>query len=212
MRARHLVPVVRRATCQADGVQRQKRVQVFLDSLATEVFVLVAVAIYAILIFVDLGTNEVFFPGGCDVSTQCKHPHSGCAAWLAAFVSIDCMFLSFFATEIAARLYAFGCRYLRDWFTCFDAIIIGLSLSFLVWQQFTRGCQDAADPKTNDISTAARLIRILRVFRLLTVMNKIIRTRQTANIIRQKVRLARYARTSRATLPTAATSLLDLML
>jgi hypothetical protein len=153
-----------------------------------EILVLVTVGLYALLIFVDLGTNALFFPGGCGVRMQCIGPRRGCAAWLATFMMVDCTFLSIFVVEFVVRLYAFGWRYLKDRVTCFDAAIVVISLSFLTWQAASSGCDRMSASTVNEVSTVARFVRVLRVFRLLTAVHKINRTRQAAKLMRQKVR------------------------
>lgn len=164
------------------------RLQVFLDSLPVEIAFLVIVAVYALLIFVDLGTNELFFPGGCGMRIQCISPRRACAVWLSTFMIIDSIFLSIFMIEIIVRLYAFGWWYLNDCLTSFDAAIIVISLGFCILQAISGNCDSTEASTANEVSTLARLIRILRVFRLLTAMHKINRTRQTARMMRQKVR------------------------
>jgi len=171
---------------QLERREARSRLRAWLESLPVERAILVVVLVYAILIFLDLGTNELFFPGGCDVRSECVSHRRSCTAWLTTFVAIDLVFLSLFAVEILLRLCAFGPRYLLDWIAAFDALVVGLSFVFLCWQISSTDCDNATSSAVSDVSTVARLIRILRVFRLLTFMNKLNRTRQAERMMRQK--------------------------
>jgi hypothetical protein len=177
------------------------RLQLFLNSPPVEIVFMAIVALYALLIFVDLGTNALFFPGGCGMHMQCINPRRGCAVWLVTFMTIDFIFLSIFVFEIAARLYAFGWRCLKDCLVSFEAAIVVISLGFLTWQAISSSCDSTAASTANEMSTVARLIRILRVFRLLTAMHKINRTRRTAKMMRHKVRYPAFC------LPTESSKL-----
>jgi len=189
-----LLPGLRTRTAPSKDVEwteqagRRRRLQVLLDSLPFQTSLLIVVIVYALIIFIDLGANELVFAGGCDIKSQCARPSGGCAAWLDTFRCLDSIFLTLFALEIAASLYAFGLWYLKDWVTSFDAVIVLVSLGFLIWKSTSSDCDNLAASTANDVSTAARLIRILTVLRLLTVMNKVTHTRQNAKMMRQKAR------------------------
>ena len=86
-------------------------------------------------------------------------------SWMQ-FDVLELSFLSLFASEILARLYAYGPSYFMNVLNAFDATIVSLLfiLQILVMAVFQSG---------NSSFSFLRIVRLVRLVRLFVVMNKV---------------------------------------
>ncbi|WP_460960398.1 ion transporter [Parasphingorhabdus pacifica] len=112
----------------------RERVRVLVDAPTCQRLIIA-------LIVINAGTL------GCETSPQLLADHG------PVLRAVDRVVLAVFTVEVAARWYAYGWRFFRDPWNCFDALIIGVALL----------------PVTGAFSVL-RSLRVLRVLRLISVI------------------------------------------
>lgn len=149
------------------------RMRKFFDDIKTEFFVTGLVLLNMLMLLVDMvvtddqGRCNIY--GNATVIRSCieavnKEPFF--VSWMQFFDVLELSFLSLFASEILARLYAYGPSYFMNVLNAFDATIVSLLfiLQILVMAVFQSG---------NSSFSFLRIVRLVRLVRLFVVMNKV---------------------------------------
>lgn len=162
------------------------KVRVWLDWWKVEMGFGVVVSVYCLLIFVDLGlqvdTDNVKVDS-TDYQIWCQ--------WNRFFTPADLAFLIFFGLEIALRMFAFGilypaqaqggkCKlegYLGNPINLIDAavVVVSLVMTLVGWDAEQLQCDRTIT--SSQESSIAQTLRLIRLLRVVMVMNKIGRAR-----------------------------------
>jgi len=177
------------ATTLAAGVKIpfRKRVRVFTEDRRVEGTIILVVLVYFIVICLDFTIPSIMYTVEADFTDEYQ---KFIINWTRAFWAIDLVFLTIFFIEIALRIYAWGWEYLRDMLNFIDLIIVWCSLILLfVTMEYTIfGEGGGGLENTRGILRVFRLVRILRV---VVILNKIKRSRENAQIMRKKAKYKR---------------------
>ncbi len=124
------------------------KVASLLRSKPYDIFMIVLIILYTLLIFLFFAFADTFFEGDN----------------LKIFYIIELSILGVFCIEILVHTIAFGLLYVRDWWNVFDIIIIILSLVFVFLDIYVQNDQLSGFLKIRGIF---RLLRIFLLFRKL---------------------------------------------
>jgi len=162
----------------------QIRVRDIVSSLWFEGTVLLLVALYSVIIFIDLTLAEGWEkvdPPLCIASTSSEISSNATLEELCSKTEgrdflyyLDLVFLCIFIGEIAVRLFAVGLAFFKDFIQAADAFIV--TVAFVL----------ALIPE--DVLTSVdflSVLRVVRLFRLAVIINKVQRSRDAA-IMRSK--------------------------
>ena len=165
----------------------RKSVRDTLDTLWFEAIVILLVAFYAIIIFIDLTLDgeKGVDPQEC-IDYQGDHKANATLVELCDLTVerdwlywLDLVFLSIFMVEIAVRVFGFGADFFRDAIQSIDAFVVTLAFAF------------ALIPEDVMASVSfLNVLRVIRLFRLAVIINKLQRSREAA-AMRSKVRRRR---------------------
>ena len=155
-----------------------------LNTLWFEGIVILLVAVYAVIIFIDLttagGTNVDPLP--CIYATPMEIKTNVSLTELCNKIpprtwlyTLDLVFLSIFLVEIAVRIFGFGKMFFNDFLQVLDMVIV--TVAFVL----------ALIPE--EVLTSVNFLNVLRVvrlFRLAVIINKLQRSKEAA-AMRRKV-------------------------
>ncbi len=144
--------------------------------------------VYFFFILLDIMVPELMFSANNSEVTEDWRVFI--VSWQRAFWIIDLVFLLFFLLEIAVRVYAWGTTYFRDTLNLLDFLIVFGSFVML-WVTLPYTMSGGADTGLGTALTLLRVFRVFRIVRLVVILNKIKRTRESAQIMRQKAKFKR---------------------
>ena len=163
----------------------RKSVRETLDTLLFEGLVILLVCIYAVIIFIDLtvaastGVDDPL----CISSTGTEISSNSTLGALCGKVEerdwlyyLDLTFLSVFMVEIFVRIFGFGQQFFYDAVQVIDMAVVTMAFILAVIPEDIISSVDFLN-----------VLRIIRLFRLAVIINKLQRSREAANM-RSKVR------------------------
>jgi len=166
----------------------RKKLRIFTDDRRVEGFTICIVLVYFLFIIMDFIVPELMFTA--EGSKVTENWRTFTIAWQRIFWVIDFVFLAFFLLEIAVRVYAWGMTYVRDVLNMIDFSIVFVSFIMLfITLPYTMS--GGTDSGLGTALALLRVFRIVRIFRLVVILNKIKRTRESANMMRQKAKFKR---------------------
>ncbi|AEO64529.1 uncharacterized protein THITE_2110762 [Thermothielavioides terrestris NRRL 8126] len=133
--------------------RRRSQARALLSSRAKHYFVLGLVALDVTAILADLFVALV----ACDLGKTDEEWVTRAREILHPFALV---FSTLFVAELGVTVWAFGWRYFRDWFHCFDGVVI--TVSFIV-DVVTRGI----------VEEIASIVIILRLWRLVKIIEEL---------------------------------------
>jgi len=142
----------------------RKKVRKFLEKLYVEVVIISVVMLYAIVIFAQLIVSDD------EMSPE----------MLEFMTTVDIVFLTIFMVEILIKLYAFGMTFVKDAYNLVDAVVV--IASFILTIIASSDVGGAA----SDQASLLRILRLARIFRVILIMNKIQRSRESAHLLRKR--------------------------
>lgn len=168
---------------------KRKALRDIMDTLWFEVGIIFLVCVYAVILFVDMtvSNSTAIDHADCqaidDVATVILTNASLtklCALKeeLGVLFWLDMIFLIVFLSEIVCRLLGFGLRYLRDPVNTIDAVVVSVA--------FVSNMLDMTSNSSFQGANMLSVLRIVRLFRLAVIINKLERSRQAA-AMRSKV-------------------------
>jgi hypothetical protein len=164
---------------------QRKNIRTVMDTLWFESMIIVLVLVYAVVLFVDMTTSNDtnVDPEECfaiiDKAAVLRYGDPAYNLTLADLCDLrevqgvlywlDLIFLIIFLTEIGFRLLGFGYRYLLDPISAGDAFIVGGAfITSLLPDEVFQG------------AGFLNLLRIIRLFRLAVIINRLQRSRDAA--------------------------------
>ena len=168
---------------------KRKALRDIMDTLWFEAGIIFLVCVYAVILFVDMtfskstavdhaecqaitDTASVILTNATLTQLCALKDELGVLFWL------DMIFLIVFLSEILFRLLGFGLRYLRDPVNMIDAIVVSVA--------FVSNMLDMTSNSSFQGANMLSVLRIVRLFRLAVIINKLERSRQAA-AMRSKV-------------------------
>ena len=145
------------------------------------------VLVYFFFIILDFVVPEVAFTMEGEVTESWRQFS---ILWQRIFWVIDFVFLTFFLIEIAVRVYAWGMTYLRDALNLVDFLVV-LASFVMLWVTLPYTMVGGSDSGLGNVLALLRTARFIRLIRLVVILNKLKRTREAANITRQKAKYKR---------------------
>ena len=145
-----------------------------------------------------LGAEDVCDPSEMTLSV-CHGKQCRAADINNIFLYVDYVFLTAFMIELLIKCYAWGFRYFfnAEGRTCeivnsIDAVVVVISFVFMILITPSIGILDGKGAESvQDAMAIARTLRLVKIFRLLTVMNKLQKSRSTAHVLRKKAQYRR---------------------
>ena len=167
------------------GYQR-KRLRDLMDTLRFELFIIILVCVYAIVLFIDMTVSNSTDPDPVicrsivaqeipDVISNNQTLTTICSLKddLGVLFWLDLTFLIIFLTEICFRLIGFGFQYLKDPVNAIDTVVVTLAFVISIIDMSSEGGAIEGGQLLN-------LLRIVRLFRLAVIINKLQRSREAA--------------------------------
>jgi len=167
----------------------RKKLRLFTDDRRVEGTTMVVVLLYFFFIMLDFIVPEMIFSAGLGGEITIEYKRF-VIAWQRVFWFVDLIFLSFFLIEITVRVFAWGCAYLRDVLNLIDFLIVAVSFAML-WVTLEYTLFEGEGSGLESALALLRVFRVVRIFRLVILINKFKRTRETAALMRQKAKYKR---------------------
>jgi len=171
------------------NVSFRKKLRLFTDDRRVEGTTMVVVLLYFFFIMLDFIVPEMIFSAGLGGEITIEYKRF-VIAWQRVFWFVDLIFLSFFLIEITVRVFAWGCAYLRDVLNLIDFLIVAVSFAML-WVTLEYTLFEGEGSGLESALALLRVFRVVRIFRLVILINKFKRTRETAALMRQKAKYKR---------------------
>ena len=147
----------------------RKKLRIFTDDRRVEGFTICIVLVYFLFIIMDFIVPELMFTA--EGSKVTENWRTFTIAWQRIFWVIDFVFLAFFLLEIAVRVYAWGMTYVRDVLNMIDFSIVFVSFIMLfITLPYTMS--GGTDSGLGTALALLRVFRIVRIFRLVVILNK----------------------------------------
>eukprot|EP00325_Prymnesiales_sp_UTEX-LB-985_P034274 CAMPEP_0174722044 /NCGR_PEP_ID=MMETSP1094-20130205/37589_1 /TAXON_ID=156173 /ORGANISM="Chrysochromulina brevifilum, Strain UTEX LB 985" /LENGTH=680 /DNA_ID=CAMNT_0015922829 /DNA_START=74 /DNA_END=2116 /DNA_ORIENTATION=+ len=176
-------------TPQQQKLTLRKRLRLFTDDRRVEGTTMVVVLLYFLFIMLDFIVPEIVISAGLGGKVT-EGYRSYTIIWMRIFWFIDLIFLSFFLLEIGVRVYAWGCNYCRDVLNLIDFLIVAASFAML-WVTLEYTLISGESSGLDTALALLRVFRIVRIFRLVIILNKFKRTREAAAVLRLKAKYRR---------------------
>lgn len=135
-----------------------------LRSKPYDIFMIILIILYTLLIFLFFGFEDTFFSGDN----------------VMIFYIIELSILGIFCVEITVHIIAFTMLYLRDWWNLFDILIIIISLIFVFLDIFVDNDQ---------LSGFLKIRGIFRLLRIFLLIRKLSQLKEKRDIQKRKVLL-----------------------
>ena len=166
----------------------RQRLRIFTDDRRVEGTSIIIVLIYFLLILLNIVVPEVMFSANDSrVTVEWRH---FIIVWQRAFWVIDLVLLLFFLIESVVRVYAWGMIYLCDVINIIDFMIIFGSFVML-WIILPYTMAGGEESSLGTVLTLLRIFRVFRIVRLIVILMKIKKSRETAQLMRQKAKFKR---------------------